>query len=651
MRRIKVLSDLLANQIAAGEVIERPASVVKELIENSIDAGATKISLELEAGGKSLIRLKDNGSGMVKDDLSLALLAHATSKVYELSELEAVETMGFRGEALASIASVSNLSLASRYKDSESAWEITQKGKDKDSIDLKPVAYPEGTQIEVRELFFNTPARRKFLKTDKTEFSHIDELFKRFALCYFSIEFTLIHNGKVIRQLPKADTALLQLERISQLGRKEFLTRSIQIDQSYQGMQLWGWIGEPEIAKATADMQYFYINGRMIRDKVITHAIKKAYQDVLYQGRYPVFVLYLSIPFDQIDVNVHPTKSEVRFHQSQRVHSFIYSVIEKALEATMPNVMSHHDMPLIAEVNEKENQIDQKNDISKIKQALHLPKKENVSNVVEQVALYQDLVTEKTASTVSPTKMIDLKNSASEKQIKIARELQQKQKDMPSAFDMAFNTRSFDFSDVEAPVLETNEYPLGFALAQLHGIYILAENHKGLILVDMHAAHERILYESIKTSWHNDQMTQTQKLLIPVTITLSQKHFTALEEFNEILIKLGFEITPLGQSEAVIRSMPAFVKVNDLERLVVQLLTDFSTLGFSKTLEAYFNQFLATLSCHQALRANDHLTKDEMNEVLRQMEKTVRSNQCNHGRPTWVQLGFKDLDKFFMRGR
>lgn len=644
MRRIKALSDLLANQIAAGEVVERPASVVKELVENSIDAGATEITIELEEGGKSLIRIKDNGNGIVKDDLPLALSAHATSKIYELSELEAVETMGFRGEALASIASVSKLSLISRHIDSDMAWEVVQHGKEKDSFDFKPAAYPVGTSVEVKELFFNTPARRKFLKTDKTEYSHIEELIKRFALCHFHIQFTLIHNGKTTKKLPIADTMELQLQRISQLGRKEFLSRSIQIDQSNHNMRLWGWVGEPEIAKATADMQYFYINGRMIRDKVITHAIKKAYADVLYNGRYPVYVLYLGIEHNQLDVNVHPTKSEVRFHNSQKVHGFIYSTIEKALANTTPllETVQKLDEPVKTESS------------STATYQNYMPEKEYVASVDKQIDYYKDL-TEKKEHSAQNNQDLDPIGKLFDFKEEPAETLAFKDDDISSILTSSTLNDSAPMIN-EAVQTDTlfekdEDYPLGFAIAQLHGIYILAENKKGLILVDMHAAHERILYEGAKESWQNDQMTKTQELLIPITVSLSHEQLVAFEEYKDILTQLGIQASLLGESEIVIRRIPVFVETNDLESLVIQLLTDFKLLGFSDQLEAYFNQFLATLSCHSALRANDQITNESMNEILRQMEKTARSNQCNHGRPTWVQLDFKDLDKFFMRGR
>ncbi|MCF6807259.1 DNA mismatch repair endonuclease MutL [Thiotrichales bacterium 19S9-12] len=614
MRRIRQLSPLLANQIAAGEVVERPASVVKELIENSIDAGATEITLEVEQGGKSLIRIKDNGSGILKDDLSLALMPHATSKVYELEELEAVDTMGFRGEALASIASVSKMILTSRHEDSDQAWEVIQKGKDQESYDFKPAAYPKGTQIEVNELFFNTPARRKFLKTDKTEFSHIDELFKRFALCYFHIEFILIHNGKTTRHLPIADNLESQLKRVSQLTRKAFLDRSLMVDKSDHNMRLWGWVGEPEIAKQTADLQYFYINGRMIKDKVVSHAIKKAYQDVLYSGRYPQYVLYLSIEPDQLDVNVHPTKSEVRFHQSQRVHQFIYTTIDQVLANTTPNVTSDED-----------------------KISIKVPEKEQVKSVAEQIDLYQKL----SSDNFKEDSLFELAFSNASLTPEIEKE------HFLVEHDVLTKKKQNDL--LLKPVEET--HPLGFAVAQLHGIYILAQNKKGLVLVDMHAAHERILYEKAKESWHHDQLEKRQELLIPLTISLSSEQMIAFEEYKPVLEKLGFEANCLSDLEIVIRSAPTFVKTNDLEKLILQLLTDFSLMGFSKEVEAYFNQFLATYSCHSALRAHDELSIEGMNEMLRQMESTERSNQCNHGRPTWVQLDFKDLDKFFMRGR
>lgn len=653
MRRIKILPTLLANQIAAGEVVERPVSIVKELIENSLDANANQITIELEEGGKQFILIKDNGKGIVKEDLSLALLPHATSKIYDLKELESVLTMGFRGEALASIASVSKLSMSSKHFEADEAWQVIQKGKDQESFDLKPTAHPIGTTVEVKELFFNTPARRKFLKADRTEFNHIDELVKKFALCHFNVAFTLIHNGKITRQITKAEDKESQLKRISQLSRDEFLTRSMFVDESYKNMQVWGWIGEPEIARSSADCQYFYINGRIIKDKVITHAIKQAYSDVLYNGRFPVYVLYFSIDADLVDVNVHPTKNEVRFQNSRDVHGFIYSIIHKKLEETKPSIKNIED-------NIKESNTENILNNDKIKKSatkFENFEKNKVLSVDKQISLYKELgdknqIVKNNAFINSDLMTSDwLLNDLNSpiKSTNFVDNIEGQNYEKPT---LSQKNSQPETSSKGNSIFETKEeYPLGFAIAQLHGIYILAQNNQGLILVDMHAAHERILYEKAKESFENEKIKDSQNLLIPVTLSLSIEDLLIFEEFSDIFQNLGFDIHPLGEKELVIRSIPYFVKTNDLESLVVQLLHDFKTLGFSKKLELYFNQLLATISCHSAVRANDKLTLESMNEVLRQMEQTVRSNQCNHGRPTWVQLGFKDLDKFFMRGR
>ena len=581
---IQPLSALIANQIAAGEVVERPASVVKELLENSLDANANNIEIEIEQGGVGLIRVRDNGFGIRHTELSIALNRHSTSKIRNLEDLETIYSLGFRGEALASIASISRLVLSSHFHDAERAYCIRLHSIDT-SLTPEPVAHPVGTTVEIRDLFYNTPARRKFLRTDKTEFNHINETIKRLALSRFDVSFKLTHNHKVLMTLKKASTETEQLQRIAMLCGPDFIEHVLRIDKDAGEIKLSGWITLPTYSRSQPDMQYFFVNGRIVKDKLINHAIRQAYEDVLYSGRHSGYVLYLTIPPNEIDVNVHPTKNEVRFVQTGLVHGFLVATLEDYLAQTSPN-----------DQNE---------------------------------ALPQSFSSEPTRT---PNYSLNSVPSFS----KINETNQTYQALQP---ELSYSQ----------PVAEPIP-PLGYALAQLHGIYILAENKNGLILVDMHAAHERITYEKLKLAWKLQEVN-AQVLLVPITITVSENEAEQTEQHLELFEKLGFEIGRTGLETLAIRQVPSLLADTDIAKLIRDVLADLSQFETSSRLQEHELEVLATSACNNSVRANHHLTVNEMNSLLRDMEKTERGNQCNHGRPTWVELDLKKLDNLFLRGR
>ncbi len=620
MKRIEILSPRLANQIAAGEVVERPANVVKELLENSVDAGATRIEVDVEQGGVKLIRIRDNGFGIDKDDLPLSLSRHATSKIKNLDDLESVQSLGFRGEALASISSVSRLVLSSHEKDSELAWQVTAEGRDM-AADVKPCAHPVGTTVEMRDLFFNTPARRKFLRTEKTEFNHLEEVIKRMALSRFDVGFQLRHNQKVIHSLRPCSSEFDQEKRIASLLSAQFMKEAVHIDMEAAGLKLWGWVGLPTYNRSQADMQYFFVNGRIVRDKLVAHAIRQAYQDVLFHGRHSVFVLYLELDPALVDVNVHPTKHEVRFRDGRLVHDFLFRTLHKVLGQVRPEVQGdeqtvdlraqqqvtgiqagefsgQNNMPLAQ--NTAPNSWQQNTQTS--------PNNFSAGQVQEQMATYGQLHEPALGNTAPTTQPV-----------------------MPN-----------DPNQVVPP--------LGYAVAQLHGIYILSQNEHGMVVVDMHAAHERITYERLKTAY-DEQGISSQPLLVPETIHVSQEQADIAEQFSEDLAKLGFNLQRLGPESLVIREMPILLRNANSEALVVKLLEDYRLSGSSRHMVEFRNEVLSSMACHGSVRANRQLTLPEMNGLLRDMEITERSGQCNHGRPTWTQMSMNELDKLFMRGR
>lgn len=645
MSRIHKLSPRLANQIAAGEVVERPASVVKELLENSLDAGARRVDIDVENGGIKLIRIRDNGIGIAQDDLPLALSRHATSKIDTLDDLEAVATLGFRGEALASISSVSRLSLTSRPRangssvstedaapliqaDSsaaEGAWKVEAEGRDMDAK-VSPAAHPEGATVEVRDLFFNTPARRKFLRTEKTEFGHLEEVVKRQALSRFEVGFSLRHNQRTIHSLRPATSLQDKERRIAALCGTQFMENSVVIDVEASGLKLWGWVALPTFSRSQADLQYFFVNGRVIRDRLVAHAVKQAYRDVLYHGRHSAFVLYLELDPANVDVNVHPTKHEVRFRDGRLVHDFIFRSLHKALADVRPD----DRMNL--------------NDPARLEGAAGVTPGSLVSSGGGQGAVSAAGVTPITPSFGAQAAM-PLRESLSSRQIE--EQMSGYGALHPVSGVVTENTLATQTSIDESDQIEP---PLGYAIAQLHGIYILSQSSKGMIVVDMHAAHERITYERMKKAYYAEGV-KAQPLLVPVTIAVSQREASVAEEFKDAFIKLGLQIDRIGPESLVVRQVPAFLRDADSEQLVRDVISDVTEHGTSDRVEALANEMMGTMACHGSVRANRQLTIPEMNALLRDMEATERSGQCNHGRPTWTLVTMSELDKLFLRGR
>lgn len=591
MPNIQTLPSHLVNQIAAGEVVERPASVVKELVENSLDAAASSITIEVEAGGTRLIRVTDDGTGIEAGELAVAISRHATSKIRNLDDLEKIASLGFRGEALPSIASVSRLTLTSHHRNAEHAWKITAR----DDESPVPDAAPPGTVIEVRELFYNVPARKKFLRTEQTEYKHIESLFKTLALSHPRVAFKLIHNQKVIYQLRLAETALEHQQRLATLCGKSFAESLIEVEVETEGHRLSGWVALPTFNRSQADMQYFFVNQRVIRDKTISHAVRQAYQDVMFHGRHPAFVLSLDMDPRQLDVNVHPQKHEVRFRNSRLVHDFIYRSLKQGLAEVQPK--QQIDSPAFA-FNEASSSLSHQTGMGFNQYASYPTGK---SNIREQTAAYTSLI-----------------------------------------------QTSHDIS--ADPETEAQTPPLGYALAQLKGIYILAENTQGLIVVDMHAAHERIVYERMKQNAEQEAVIR-QPLLVPISLNVSQAEADLVEEQQPLFEHLGFDVERLGVEQLRVRAIPALLKNADSEQLVRDVLADLVEFGQSQRIQEYENEVLSTMACHASVRANRLLSIDEMNALLRDIEQTERSGQCNHGRPTWKQLSLDALDKFFKRGQ
>ena len=606
MTKIQLLDSRLANQIAAGEVVERPASVLKELLENALDAGSESISVDVEQGGVKLVRVRDNGSD--RDDLPLALSRHATSKIRGLDDLEAIGTLGFRGEALAAISSVSRLTLASNVEGEAEGWQVQVEGRDM-APSVTPAGHPRGTTVTMRDLFFNTPARRRFLRTEKTEFNHLEEVFRRIALSEFNTAFRLTHNQKVIHQLPAGLDDTLRAARVAKLCGKGFMEQAIPVDVERDGIRLHGWMGLPTFSRSQADLQYFYVNGRVIRDKVVSHAVRQAYADVLYHGRHPAYVLFLELDPAQVDVNVHPTKHEVRFREQRMVHGFLYSSLHRA----------------IAEVR---------------------PGQSLAANVVDEGESVMPAM-EPSQASMSLSAPAGRPSYASPSGNGFGYGQGQRQADAYGAL-----VRS---GVAEAPVMpaasdQETVPPLGYAVAQLHGIFILAENQQGLVVVDMHAAHERITYERLKQSWSEDKV-RSQPLLVPVSLAVSSREADFAEQQPEVFSRLGFMVERAGPETLVVREVPAMLRDSDSEAMVRDVLSDLLAQGSSERIEQKLDELLSTMACHGSVRANRRLTIPEMNALLRDMEATERSGQCNHGRPTWTQMSLKDLDRLFMRGQ
>lgn len=628
MSKIHKLSARLANQIAAGEVVERPASVVKELLENALDAGGRRIQVQVEAGGIKRILVRDDGDGLEKEDLPLALSRHATSKIESLDDLEAVATLGFRGEALASISSVSRLELSSKTDKADQGWQVITEGRDMEAR-LSPVAHNRGTSVEVRDLFFNTPARRKFLRTEKTEFNHLEEVLKRQALSRFEVAFELSHNQKSIHNLRPASSLSEKEQRVAALCGKPFMESAIRIDIEATGFKLWGWVAKPTFSRSQADLQYFFVNGRVIRDRLVTHAVKQAYRDVLYHGRHPAFVLYLELDPALVDVNVHPTKHEVRFRDGRMVHDFIFRGLHKALAdirpETPPQLQDAEPAPFSQQTSLEA-------------QAYTAPFTPSYGS---QGAMSLSNTVQGQASNMPINFGALLSSQSSESVSEVMSHYKELHPDR-----QAFDSPGLSQQDYQ----KNQEYPLGFAVAQLHGIYILAQSASGLVVVDMHAAHERITYERMKTDFYQKGIV-AQPLLVPMNIAVSQKEADIAESCAEGLLKFGLRLERSGPESIIVRQVPVILQNVDVALLVRDLLSDMIEYGYSDQLENAANELMSSMACHGSVRANRTLTIPEMNALLRDMEATERSGQCNHGRPTWTAMSMNELDKLFLRGR
>lgn len=630
--QIKLLPDQLISQIAAGEVVERPASALKELLENSVDAGSTQIQVYLQQGGMKLLKVTDNGHGIAKDELELALTRHATSKIQSLEDLEQVGSLGFRGEALASIASISRTVLTSRQQAASHAWQIAAEGTRQQNI--SPAALDAGTIVEVHDLYFNTPARRKFLKTENTEFGHCEDAFTRVALSRPNVGFLLQHNGKAISRL----AANTPQQRITDVLGSEFAAQSIWLEEDSGGLRLWGMTASPTYQRHSRDSQYVFVNGRFVRDKLIAHAIKQAYQDVLHGDKHPAFVLFLELDPSLVDVNVHPAKTEVRFRESQAVHRFIFHSLHKALGKTSAEIQA--SQPVQAPFNPfrpvaapafsmPQEQVEMPLQTRSVFD-YQSDRAVNRSPAVAQQfygQLYGDLKPDLNLDHVQGGRVAEALINPG------------------SSID---SSTAQDQSDAQAP----QQYPLGFALGQLHGIYILAQNAQGLVVIDMHAAHERIMYERLKNAF-SEQAIATQPLLIPISFYAEKVEVATLQSLNgsDTLQQLGFDLATLSPTTIAIRAVPTMLQDADAVALARAVLSDLHEYGASRVLLERQNEVLGTMACHAAVRANRQLALTEMNALLRDMEATERSGQCNHGRPTWFQVSLKDLDNMFMRGQ
>jgi DNA mismatch repair protein MutL len=611
-RRIAALPDLLVSQIAAGEVVERPASVVKELVENALDAGATRIDVRLDAGGIKRIVVTDDGGGIPRAELPLALARHATSKIASLADLEAVGSLGFRGEALASIASVAAVSITSRTAQADNAWTIEAEGGERA---IHAAAGAIGTRVEVADLFFKTPARRKFLRAEATELGHCVTQLERIAAAHPAVAFSLIHAGRTLLQLPQASPR----ERALKLLPEEFAAAHRTVQAQAPGIRVHGWVGLPTAARSRADAQYFYVNGRYVRDKVLSHAVRAAYTDVLHGQSQPMYCLFLDIDPSRVDVNVHPTKIEVRLRDSSAVHQFVLHAVQAALaDAARPPADSGIDT--LAELAAARN-------------AAYPPRPTQAPlGIAQPVAAYLDMMAARPAASAWP--------AAAASQAATSAQLGTTAPSEHPAIGGALPASAGAAGDV----------PLGYALAQVSGIYVLAQNAAGLVIVDMHAAHERIVYEKLKRQLDARAIPQ-QRLLIPQVFAADALDVATAEEHATTLAQIGLDLAPAAPTQLALRALPALLADGDGAQLARAVLRDLRDYGGSRVLTEHRNELLATLACHSAVRANRRLTLDEMNALLREMEATERADQCNHGRPTWVQLSITDLDRLFLRGR
>ncbi|MGZ4960054.1 MAG: DNA mismatch repair endonuclease MutL [Methylomonas sp.] len=640
--RIHALPTQLVNQIAAGEVVERPASVVKELVENCFDAGATQIQIDVEQGGVRQIKIRDNGCGIFKDDLALALSRHATSKISSLQDLEQVISMGFRGEALPSISSVARLTLISRIADADCAWQVSADGTEQ-NFDPQPDPHPPGTTVDVRDLFYNTPARRKFLKSEKTEFTHIESLIQKLALARFDVGFVLNHNQREVLNLKVANAQAEQEKRIAAICGSAFIQNAVKIDFAASGLRLHGWVGLPTFSRSQQDMQFFYVNGRLIKDRLVAHAVKQAYQDVLYHGRHPVFVLYLELDPALVDVNAHPTKLEVRFREGRMVHDFLFQALHRSLADQRPGETSAvvEKIEIVPDVGQAETVAAPGKSALNLQTSLPMSLAEDRSGgqgIAEPMALF-NTDNRTPAIKAAEGQMAYHYREPANAPVNIAGQVQAYAELYPANDSPEFGSGR----DRSMP-------PLGFALAHIHNIYILAETANGIILVDAHAAHERVTYERLKRHYHERAMV-SQPLLLPIKIQVTAAEAELAEQDYEFFMSLGFELNRSGPETVVLRSTPALLAKTDVDQLVRDILADMLAQGFSHKAQERINVVLATMACHASVRAKRKLSIEEMNALLRDMEQTERIGQCNHGRPTWVALNHQDLDRFFMRGQ
>ena len=596
MPSIRLLPDILISQIAAGEVVERPASVLKELLENSLDAGATEINVSMAQGGIKQLKVSDNGGGMEAADLPLAFARHATSKIASLDDLEQVRSLGFRGEALASIASVARVALTSRAGGAAHAWSLSAEGGAQGAA--QPAAHPGGSSVEVNDLYFNTPARRKFLRTEATEFGHCEDVYKRIALSRPEVAFALKHNGRVISHLPAGDAA----RRIAAVAGDEFAGAARALEENSSGLRLSGLAGSPAFSRASRDAQFVFVNGRFVRDKLLAHALRQAYQDMLHGDRHAAYVLFLELDPLGVDVNVHPAKTEVRFRDARAIHQFVFHAVSKALSGSVAQISAAavEPVPAAGGMNFR-----------------RMPYQSGLG-VAQPAAAYQAMFSLPPGPAAAPA-------------------------------GGAART-AFESIRAGAPSQAETDAPLGYAIAQLHGIYILAQNRQGLVLVYMHAAHERVLYEKLKAALEAQGMSM-QKLLIPVTFNAGRLELATVEEHAGVLRELGFDMAPLSPTALTVRAVPSMLASADVAGLAHALLSEVREFGGSRVLTEHQHELLSTMACHGAVRAHRPLTLTEMNALLREMEVTERSGQCNHGRPTWYQMSLADLDKLFLRGR
>ncbi|WP_336931537.1 DNA mismatch repair endonuclease MutL [Acinetobacter bereziniae] len=670
LRRIQTLNPALANQIAAGEVIERPSSVVKELVENSIDAGATELIVRVANGGSTLIEIIDNGRGIHPEDLALSVTRHATSKIQSAEDLHAIVSLGFRGEALASIAAVSRLTLTSSQDDSGVGYQLEVNGTAFDHQDIQAVAAQQGTHIRIQDLFFNVPARRKFLKKPGTEFGHIEEIVRRMALTHFDIRFVLEHNDNIRLNLPIADSGELRFQRVQQLLGRQFTENAYWIDADSISMRLSGWLGHPSDARAQADLQYVYVNGRIVKDKTISHALRMAYDGILHGHQHAAYLLFLEVDPENIDVNVHPTKHEIRFLNQREVHEFVRHFAKETLSKFQTATAE-----LASAMKQEESQQNHwQQPQPRYQEQFQLHRDRTVSDTVNQQQEYENSLSNSGSRILQNDGLTDFSHTQPQTVHYAANQPQQQyhgSQQLNNALKsyLAPLRENSDIAELDQPLTDqasydqsvqqivnksnqpqVDEYPLGIAIAQLHGIYILAQNTEGLIIVDMHAAHERILLQQMKSAWDKPEFWTSQQLLIPKVISITRMQATRVDDLKSQLERLGLEIDQYGDDQVIVRGVPAILHKADFGALVPELLNDLDPNDEAQALQQKRDQILAGMACHGAVRAHRMLSLSEMNALLRQMEQTEFASQCNHGRPTWRAFPLSQLDKLFARG-